>query len=332
MLHTRRHSLHHRQRPSRCGAVCAWLLVLCCCLPATGVGAGPARVLVLLSESGGTYGELVDALREQIDPERLRVQSRLVPDGVSELTQLLDNRPALVVPVGIRATALVLRAAGDLPVLSLLVPQDSYASLLDDAGSNGNRSDRSAIYLDQPLTRQLDLLQLLLPKVQRLGVLAGPASTRQIPELKRLCERRGLRLMTETVTGGDNPVPALARLMDSAGALLALPDPAVFNRSSLQAILLTTYRSNVPVLGFSRAYVNAGALAAVHSNARQIGAQAGEWIAGMGDRSDWWLGAPRHPVYYSVSVNAQVAQSLGISVADENELLERLRTLERASP
>lgn len=325
---------HHSQphRPRRCSGVLSWLLALCCCLPMAGVGADTLRVLVLLSETGGVYGELVDALRERVDPERLRIQSRLVPDGLRELEALLASRPALVVPVGIRATAMVLRTAGDLPVLSLLVPNNSYLALLADSGTNGNRADRSAIYLDQPLARQLDLLQIALPKVTLVGVLAGPDSAPRLPELQRLSDARGLVLLSEAVADGGNPVPALARLMDRAGALLALPDPAVFNRTSLQAILLTTYRSNVPVLGFSRAYVNAGALAAVYSTARHIGTQAGEWIADLATRADWRLGPPRHPVYYSVAVNAQVAQSLGISIADENTLLEQLRARETASP
>lgn len=325
---THRHRPQQR-RPRRRGALRAWLLALACCLPLAGAAAEPVRVLVLLSETGSTYGELVDALEERIDPERLRVQSRLIPDGTGELAKLLGSRPALVVPVGIRATALVLRAAGDLPVLSLLVPGNSYAALLADAGTDGNRS---AIYLDQPLARQLDLLRVLLPKTSRVAVLAGPTSAAQLPELQRLSGMRGLQLISEAVAEGDNPVPALRRLMDRAGVLLALPDPAVFSRASLQAILLTTYRSNVPVLGFSRAYVNAGALAAVHSSARQIGLQAGEWIADLDRRGDWRLDAPRHPVHYSVSVNAQVAQSLGIGRVDESELLQRLRDLETVPP
>jgi ABC-type uncharacterized transport system substrate-binding protein len=334
MSHTHRHSSPDRRRAQARSGLCAWLLALCCCLPALGAAASadPLRVLVLLSESGGPYGELVEALKERTGPGGPHVESRLVPDGMGELGRILDSRPALVVPVGIRATAMVLRASGDLPVLSLLIPQNSYAALLADTGANGHSGSRSAIYMDQPLARQLDLLRLLLPKTNRLAVLVGPDSLPRLPELQQLCERRGLQLVSERVAAGDNPVPALMRLTDRAGVLLALPDPAVFNRTSLQAILLTTYRSNVPVLGFSRAYVNAGALAAVHSTARQIGAQAGEWIAELHAHGDWRLGAPRHPGYYSISVNAQVAKSLGIGVADERSLLERLRTLETASP
>lgn len=337
MTHPQRHtSIHERRRP-RPACVLAWLLGLLFGLTPWSVGADPVQVQVLLSETGGAYGELVAALdrrlhAEAAQPVQLRI--RQVPENYAELAELLATQPALAVPVGVRATALVLRAADRTPILSLLVPYDSYLTLLDNVPPLATQEPglRSAIYLDQPLARQLNLLQLLLPKATRLGTLAGPNSSQRIAELQALSAQRGLQLATEAVDSDDNPVVALTRLLDRSEVLLALPDPSVFNRASLQAILLTTYRSDVPVLGFSRAYVNAGALAAVHSSAEQIGAQAGEWIAALANAGHWRLGSPRYPDYYSISVNSRVAQSLGISVANEAVLLERLQDLEQPQP
>lgn len=309
-----------------------WLFLLLSWLPTSLPAADPAQVLVLLSETGGAYGELLEQLQERLDaqaPGRVDLQSQLVPEAIGERRELFARRPALVVSVGIRASALALQDADDLPVLSLLVPYDSYTSLLDNAAAqSAGRLPHSAIYLDQPLARQLDLLQLVLPKARRIAALAGPHSAQRAGELGALCLQRSLKLTTETVGATDNPVPVLSQLLERAEVLLALPDPAVFNRNNLQAILLTTYRSGVPVLGFSQAYVRAGALAAVHSTASQIGAQAGEWIADLANSGRWQLGTPRYPGYYSVAVNAQVAQTLGINVADEDTLLEQLRGLE----
>jgi len=299
--------------------------------------ADPARVQVLLSETGGAYSELMTALERRLDaqaaqPVELRV--RQIPESYAELAGVLAETPDLVVPVGVRAAALALRAAGNIPTLSLLVPYDSYFTLLENASpaTPQEPSLRSAIFLDQPFERQLDLLRLLLPKASRVGTLAGPNSSRRIAELQRLSAQRGLQLTIEPVKSGDNPVAALARLLDRSEVLLALPDQSIFNRASLQAILLTTYRSDVPVLGFSRAYVNAGAFAAVHSSARQIGEQAGEWIAALANADHWRLGTPRYPDYYSLTVNTRVAQSLGIKVTDEVSLLEQLQALEPPRP
>ncbi|MBI5040633.1 MAG: hypothetical protein HZB57_05380, partial [Gammaproteobacteria bacterium] len=269
-------------------------------------------------------------------PGQVRLQVQRAPEDIAQLDKLLAappaSRPELVVPVGIRATGLTLRGAGSLPVLSLLIPLDSYTTLLNTTAAGHEPSTRSAIYLDQPLSRQLDLLQTLLPGVRHIASLTGPTSQARIGELQTLCTQRGLRLSTQAVAADSNPIQALTPLLDQAEALLALPDPAVFNRTSLQAILLTTYRSGVPVLGFSQAYVRAGALAAVHSTARQIGQQAGEWLAELAHSGHWQLGAPRYPAYYSVSVNRQVAQTLGIHVADEDTLLAQLRKKDLAQP
>lgn len=309
-----------------------WLLLLAGWLSFQCAAAEPAQVQVLLSDTGGAYGELLDALRQRLDelaPGKIELHTRLVPEDADERAAVFAQGPELIVPIGIRATALTLKESGDRPVLSLLVPYDGYSTLLRNTGASGQSGGpaRSAIYLDQPLERQLELLRLVLPKARRIASLTGPHSAERSAELKALSDRLGLQLDTGTVSGAENPVPALSRLLDNAEALLALPDPAVFNRSSLQAILLTTYRSGVPVFGFSQAYVRAGALAAVHSTATQIGTQAGEWIAELAESGRWELGTPRYPSYYSVAVNKQVARTLGIEVADEGALLEQLRDL-----
>lgn len=313
-----------------CGRL-VWLFLLLTGLPFHYAAAEPARVQVLLSETGGAYGELLDALQQRLDeqaPDKVRLHSRLVPEDAEARAALFAEEPALIVAIGIRASALTLQDAGPRPVLSLLVPYDSYTATLRSTGKPANGTARGAIYLDQPLDRQLDLLQLILPKVRRIAALAGPHSAQRAGELGGLCLQRGLKLTTETVGARDNPVPVLSQLLERAEVLLAIPDPAVFNRNNLQAILLTTYRNGVPVLGFSQAYVRAGALASVHSTAAQIGTQAGEWIAELAGSGRWELGTPRYPSYYSVAVNNQVAQTLGIDIADEDTLLEQLRNLD----
>lgn len=309
-----------------------WLIEPC-------IAAEPMQVQVLLSGTGDSYTELVAGLEQQLNtlpPGQIHLQVQRAPESMTQLNALLAPLPAarrtLIVPVGIRAIALTLRAAGSLPVLSLLIPHASYTSLLNTAAAGHDPSTRSAIYLDQPLSRQLDLLQALLPDTRRIATLAGPTSMMQTAELKTLCTQRGLHLATQSVAANSNPIHALTPLLDQAEALLALPDPVVFNRASLQAILLTTYRGGLPVLGFSQAYVRAGALAAVHSTAWQIGQQAGEWLVELAHTGQWQLGTPRHPAYYSVSVNRQVAKTLGIRVADDDTLLAQLRKKDLARP
>lgn len=297
------------------------------------VAAETAQVLILTSGSGDAYSDVTEAIRTRLNelaPDTVQVRSQELTQDNDTFATLLQPAPNLIVSVGSRASAEAQRNSGDIPVLSLLVSTRDF-TLLSQTQPVDTKL-HSAIYLDQPFTRQLNLLQLVLPKATRVASLSSPQSAAQIQELSALCQQRGLQFSSELVPYGSNPIHPLTHLIDSAEVLLALPDPDVFNRTSIQSILLTTYRNNVPVIGFSQAYVRAGALAAVHSTAKQIGRQAGEWIAELVNTDNWQLGPPRYPRYYSVAVNTQVAQSLNLNVSNENVLLHLLQQLENKSP
>lgn len=331
----------HRYRSRRDGTPRRWPawaggFLLCwslLCLGSAAAWADNPRVLILSGEAGGAYDEVTEALHRRLNelaPNRVTLDIQNIAQANGAFDSLLQPRPRLIIAIGTRASALATHNSGDIPVLSLLVPARDYAALIRSHPSN--QTAHSAIYLDQPLERQLDLLQLALPSAKRLASLSGPQSIEQAQELDSLSAQRGLQLAIESVPSGSNPIHPLTRLTDRAEVLLALPDPDVFNRNSVQAILLTTYRNRVPIIGFSRAYVRAGALTAVYSSANQIGTQAGEWLAELVNSKHWQLGEPRYPRYYSVAVNAQVAQSLGIVIANEQDLLVQLQELEQRRP
>ena len=117
-------------------------------------------------------------------------------------------------------------------------------------------------------------------------------------------------------------------MLGRSDLLLAAPDAQVYTRSTLQGMLLSAYRANNPVIGFSSAYVRAGALAAVYSTPEQIGRQAAEMILRAAGQTDWQLPAPQNPRYFSVEVNRDVARALGLSLEEDSRLLERLKRSE----
>lgn len=125
-------------------------------------------------------------------------------------------------------------------------------------------------------------------------------------------------------------MPALKRTLARSDAILALPNPLVYNPRTMKGILLTTYRHRVPLIGLSQAYVRAGAITAVDSTPAHIGTQLGEILAGLA-RSPTprpALPPPAFPRYYDVVVNPTVADSLGIHLLPANELRAILRQQE----
>jgi ABC-type uncharacterized transport system substrate-binding protein len=137
-----------------------------------------------------------------------------------------------------------------------------------------------------------------------------------------------MHLATATVTSEREVFPAIDRVLSEADTLLALPDPTVFNAATIPNILLAAYRREVPMLGFSPAYLKAGALLAVYSTPAQMAASAIDALkAALAGRP---LPPPRHPREYTVAVNRHVARSLGLQIDADSELMRRMREQESA--
>jgi ABC-type uncharacterized transport system substrate-binding protein len=109
--------------------------------------------------------------------------------------------------------------------------------------------------------------------------------------------------------------------------LLALPDASIFNAGTIHNILLSALRARQPLIGFSEAYVRAGAVAAVYSMPRHVGRQAGEIAARALAGAP--LPPPQYPRAFSVSVNHTVARALGLAVEEEGAIASRLQRMER---
>lgn len=317
-----------RSRASRrLAAACLALLLGCAPWPALALE--PLRVVVVIDPTHAAHRELVEGLQNALRRNGPRAATLEMLDLLEPTHRARSgNLPAadLYVAAGTEATAELASLAPERgPILSVLVPRLSFEGLdAERAGGNPRPRSRSAIFLDQPFERQLDLIRLVLPASRRVGVALGPATSGYAAELARAGAARGLRLQPQLLAPGDNLVRELDRLLAESDALLGVVDPLVFNRANAHKILLTAYRHRVPLIGVSPAYVRAGALAAVYSTPEQIGRELGELIAQWNGTRPVELPAPRYPRYFSVTVNRQVAASLGLALAADEQLARQL--------
>jgi putative ABC transport system substrate-binding protein len=281
--------------------------------------AGAARVQVLAPAEGEAYAA---ASRELV--------TRLARAGIAAEPVALDGwRPepdvALVVALGSRAAHAALHAEPRRPVLAALLPREAWERALDGAPAG----PATALWLDQPAERELRLIGQVVPSARRVGVLLGPATLARRPALERAAAAAGVALRVRTIDVDSDPKRALGALVDEVDAILALPDPAVWNRITVEPLLLATFRAGVPVVGISPTYVRAGAIAAVHSTPAQVAAELAALIARLDLGGDpLVLPAPRPPREFEVATNPEVARALGLPPSDPDALAERLRAME----
>jgi len=297
------------------------LLSLIASLPAAADngGAGKIEIEVVLSDGSSLYTDAAQELKKGVAAE---VSMTTVLAEAVERRSGPGNVGAIVT-LGTRALGAVLAQGAHGPVIAALVPRKAFDAAV--AASPG--SQVSAVFLDQPYARQLNLIRLVLPSRPRVGVLAGPEWDAQISQLANTAREQRITLVRETVSTPKDLHPALQRILGEADSILALPDANVFNAATLPNVLLTTYRNQQPVFGFSPAYVRAGALAAVFSTPQQNARQAAEML--QRTLSSGVLPQPQYPRAFWVSVNSTVARSLDLKVQEEAALVAELQKLER---
>lgn len=281
------------------------LLVAACLAVGAAPGWASPRVLVVSGVSAAVTDDFVGALQQGLG------------NGVSVQVVPVDARAAaygeanLLVPLGTAALAAVAADAPERPVLATLVPRSVFEKLRRPPGSRF-----SALFLGQPFSRQMAVIRAALPRAKRIGVLVGPDSAPSLPWLVKAARDAGVSLTVERGEE-DRLHAALRTVVAGSDLLLAMPDPQVFNASSIQGILLETYRAGIPVVGISPAYTRAGAVYSLSVSPIQLGAEAARMVR---EALDGNLPEPRYSSDFEIHVNRQVARSLGLDLPEDATL------------
>lgn len=286
------------------------------------------RVLFLISRGSSNYSQVVTAgshaLAEHVDittvdlsenPEKLRQQLSL-------------NPPELVVTVGTAAAEMLYKelfardssVSPPHTVLSTLLTRSAYQVFtqrypgLEDA----KHTAVVAQFIDQPLTRQLQLAKLLRPEAETAALLVGPANKIETGALQALSESLSLELEPVSLSAEDNPIRKIQPALAANELFIPIADSRQFNSATSRWVLQLSYRYRRPVVAFSASYVAAGALAAVHTSANNVASQVAMSL------SEWQKsGFPAHgyqcgPGLFSLTFNPATAAALGINLLDES--------------
>jgi ABC-type uncharacterized transport system substrate-binding protein len=281
-------------------------------------------VVIVSSARSPAYVEAAEALVSEL--ERLGVSRfDMLQLTALEFQKASPSTPKLLVALGSQAARVVAKTEPIYPVLCTLLPRNSYEAILSESGLKTSEQF-SALVLDQPMDRQLALIRMALPAAKSVGVLWGPESKLKESAFKAKAASMLFSVVEGSLNGASFLFPQLKKVLAEADVVLALADQQVFNAQSIQNILLTSFRARVPLVGFSPAYVRAGALLALFSTPEQMGRQsaalAKEVLLGRG-----LPGKPLHPSSFTVLVNDHVARALGLQL-DAPALTMRLRSAE----
>lgn len=275
------------------------------------------KVILVLSDDTPLYQNFSESFTQNLSIHPIKTT-------VVRTEVFVDDVPPadLIVTVGLKAASRVAPRSQS-PMLATLIPQSQYAEL---SRQRPRGSATSAIFLNQPIERQIDLLQAALPERKKVGLLHSPEINVDLDEVRSILVRHGMTLISRNSYSTDALHKDLEFVLDKSDVLLVIPDNAIYNSNTLRNILLQSYRKDVPLVGYSQALVKSGALCAAYSSPEQIATQASAMVSQFFKHGT--LPIPQQPQFFSIAVNSDVAKSMGISIPPAESLKNKIDKLQ----
>lgn len=283
---------------------------------------GGPTIDILLSDDSRYYQQVAEAVINDV---------RTRHPGTGIILHTLDAAApwpmsangSLAITVGTQASIESARRFPHRPQLSLFVTNAVWG----DLAKQYDLSNKAAIFIDQPAERILALAKVVAPDAKIYATALGPVSAGNWRNLTKAAQDLDVKLISRSITPDSNPLTVLTPLLKTADLFVALPDNSVINRNVAKWVLHLAFNHKIPVIGFSKAYTDAGGTASLYTSNEDISRQALEWLEDYLDnpeQPEWQTYAPS---YFTISVNPAVARNLRLKKTNEEEIHRSVQQL-----
>lgn len=281
-----------------------WALSLTLALLAGGAGAAPTE-----PETTGFRFQIVTADESSVTRRIAEdLYKRLVPVFGGFRTELAQKRRLVYVTIGPVALRNTAARKCDCVIIAAYTSSQVWRAITSELPA-ARRANMTAIYAEPSPVDQLKLVSLLYKRPVRVAAIVSG----ETGFLKPLLDGTNAVEIEDYFAGAD--INYALNRVGQAQVLLAMPDRTVYSAENFRNILLSTYRHNQGVIGFSADMVRAGALATTYSNIEHINAHIADLANDFVNTGE--LAPPQFPRYFRTIVNEGVARSLQVAVSDD---------------
>lgn len=243
------------------------------------------------------YPESGSWTRLQLDPDLRRRQDQLA---------VVQGSPRVVVAIGTQAARAAQRRWPSTPLV--------YCLALNPRQDGLSGPDTGGVTLDVEPSRQLAILQKLIPTVRRIGVVYDQTVSGDLIRQAQQSLPGPVRLVRRDVRTPVEAAQAIRELIGQVDAFWLLLDPVVANPANFRLLADLSQKNQVPLLAPAAPFVEAGALLSVGPDYLQAGRRAAEMarqvITGQA-RAGGFAEAASELV---VTINGAVARQLGVAI------------------
>jgi putative ABC transport system substrate-binding protein len=189
------------------------------------------------------------------------------------LTSIAKTNPSVLVTVGSKCTRLAKTTAPDIPVVFASVLNPVTSGLIESYDSPGNNITGAS--LDISIGMQIARFKQLVPNTTKLGVFYSERSEYVLNQALIEAADQYVEIVPFEIRSPRDVPIGVDSLTRSCSGILAIPDELIYTPPSTKHILLESFRSKLPVMGFSPSFVQSGALFALIVDHKFVGVQAG---------------------------------------------------------
>jgi len=175
--------------------------------------------------------------------------------GEDPLREIRRRRPDLILALGADALSKV-RRIGNIPII--------YCMVLNPDPLLGSEGNITGISMSITPEKQLASLRKVLPKLDKIGTAYNPDKMGSFVEKARVAaQKMGIRLVAAKVERAKDFPRALESLPQDLDAYWMLPDSTVTTPETVEAMILFSIQTRIPVFTFSDKYLRMGAFMSV---------------------------------------------------------------------
>lgn len=261
-------------------------------------------IYVVTSDSSAITKKITADLQKKIPSAQVISASSIPPESK-------DSIYIVIGPAALRAA--VTQSNMDGVILSAFTSSHAYQSALEKIPASRKRMV-TAIYADPSPLHQFRLINLLYKKPIKVAVVLRDNTSYLEKIIRNAAQQTRTNLIIEELIEAKN-INDVLNDIGKVQVILATPNNEVFSQDNIRNILLTSYRRNQVVIGFSPAFVKAGALATTYSDIDDINTQLAELTNSFINSVQ--IPEPQFPKYFKTIVNENVAHSMDMIVGKE---------------
>jgi hypothetical protein len=186
----------------------------------------------------------------------------------------------------------------------------------------------SGIYQEQPLARQIYLAKALSPDLTSIRVLLDQKDKYYLNEYQDLARSQGLSLDYQILRAADSPEKYLGPTETESDYLLLTNNNQLYMKSKLAALVLTAYYQRIRLIGSRLEDVQTGTLASIYTPLTTLAIEASNDFKDMCQSRQ--IAPPRYAKSFSVAINRQIAENLGLTNIDANQLSKQITSMDNS--